>query len=75
MPVDPEEGSTAPQRQPAHAPPTGVATEVQPPEDWLDWQENLRRGWGRRWAVDVLLLAVYAVLTALLLLAFWWWRR
>jgi hypothetical protein len=79
MPVNPEEGSSAPQPlpqgQPADAPPTGVAAEVQPREDWLDWQENLRRGSGRRLAVDAFLITAYLVLTALVVMAVrWWWR-
>jgi len=76
MPVDPEKGSTAPQPLPQGQPADGPAAEAQPPEDWLDWQENLRRGWGRRMAVDAFLIIAYLVLTALAVMAVvWWWKR
>jgi hypothetical protein len=41
-------------------------------EDRLDFEENVQRSGKRRVALDVGLIALYVLLTALLVLLIWW---
>ena len=74
MSDEPQPTPADPEEQPS--PPPASMAEVEPPEDWLDWQENLRRGWGRRLAVDAFLIIAYLVMTGLVVMGVvWWWKR